>query len=297
MESKKWINYHHLYYFRTIAAEGGIAKAAKTLRLGQPTLSTQLKQFEEVLGIQLFDREKRQMILTEAGHVVLGYANDIFKLGDELLDTLSDRHFANKFQVQIGITETVPRHLAYRVFDFASQQRESYVSLNHGQPDQLLRELRAHKLDLVVSNVSPSLSEAKGLYAKKIAKMRVVICCGKSRVGLKKGFPKSIEGAPFIMPGPLTKLRQDVEHFLRLQEISVDVIAEVQDTGLQKIMANHDHGLIVIAEQAAEELLANKDLYSIGSIPDIYEELWLIAGDRKLQNPIAQAILKHFSIA
>jgi LysR family transcriptional activator of nhaA len=296
MSTKKWINYHHLYYFKVIASEGGIAKAAKKLRLGQPTLSTQLKQFEDVLGIELFDRSKRQLSLTDAGHVVLGYANDIFKLGDELLDTLSDHHFAHKFQVQIGISDTVPRQLAYRIFKFASEQRDAFVSLSQGQPDTLLRELRAHQLDFVVSNVSPGLTDSKGLYPKAVAKMPVIICGGPKLAGLKKGFPKSLNGQAFIMPGPLTKLRQDIEHFLRINDIQVNVIAEVQDTGLQKIMATHNDGLIAIAEPASVELVNAKELFPIGTVPDIHEDLLFIAADRKLQNPVAQVVLKNFTI-
>ena len=86
-----WINYHHLYYFKTIAEEQSVSKAALKLRLGQPTLSAQLKQFEDVLGVQLFDRKHKRLILTEQGRIALQYSQNIFRLGDEMIDALNDR--------------------------------------------------------------------------------------------------------------------------------------------------------------------------------------------------------------
>src|SRR3989338_5357862 len=105
------LNYHHLYYFKTIAIEGGIAKAAEKLRLGQPTLSTQLKQLEVMVGKPLFERRNRKMILTEAGKAALDYANEIFRLGDEMLEVLQDKLVANATHLQIGALDSVPKSI------------------------------------------------------------------------------------------------------------------------------------------------------------------------------------------
>jgi len=296
MTQRPWVNYHHLLYFKTIAIEGGIAKAAKKLRLGQPTLSTQMKQFEDTLGHELFDRSKRQLQLTEAGRMVLGYASEIFKLGDEMVDSLRDQHIATKLQVQIGAMDTVPKHLTLRVFHKAQQSYDCVVSVAEGHGDELLRELRAHRLDLVIANYPPPVGEAAGFYPKSIARMPVIICGAAKFAHLKRGFPQSLKDQPFVMPSLQSKLRHDVEHFLRLNEIHVNTIAEVQDTSLQKLMGAHGDGLIPIALPAAEELIANKELINIGMLHDVHEELWLIAAQRRIQNPVAAAIMKDFKI-
>lgn len=296
MKQRPWVNYHHLFYFRTIAVEGGIAKAAKKLRLGQPTLSTQMKQFEETIGHELFDRSKRQLQLTEVGRMVLGYASEIFKLGDELVDSLSDQHVATKIQVQIGAMDTVPKHLTLKVFHKAQASSDCVVSISEGHGDELLRELRAHRLDLVISNYPPPVGEAAGFYAKSIAKMPVVICASAKYSKIKRGFPASLNGQPFVMPSIQSKLRHDVEHFLKLNDIHVNTIAEVQDTSLQKLMGSHGDGLIPIALPAAEELISNKELINIGLLQDVHEELWLIAAQRRIENPVASAIMKDFKI-
>ena len=296
MTRRPWVNYHHLLYFKTIALEGGIAKAAKKLRLGQPTLSTQLKQFEETLGHELFDRSKRQLQLTEAGRMVLGYAAEIFKLGDEMVDSLCDQHIATKLQVQIGALDTVPKHLTLRAFHQAQSAYDCVVSISEGHGDELLRELRAHRLDLLISNYPPPVGEAAGFYAKNIARMPVVICGASKFAHLKRGFPASLNSQPFVMPSLQSKLRHDVEHFFKLSDIQVNTIAEVQDTSLQKLMGTCGDGLLPIALPAVEELIANKELVNIGTLSDVHDELWLIAAQRRIENPIAAAIMKDFKI-
>lgn len=296
MSQKPWLNYHHLYYFRVIALEGGIAKAAKKLRLGQPTLSTQMKQFEEALNQKLFDRSNRNLQLTEAGRLVLGYANEIFKLGDEMLDALSDQLSNAKVQVQIGAMDTVPKHLTLKVYHHAQSEFDAIVSISEGHGDELLRELRAHRIDLVLSNYPPPVGEGGGFYAKNIAKMPVVICGSPQFASLKRGFPESLKNQPFIMPSLQSKLRQDVEHYLKLRDIHVLVKAEIQDTSLQKLLGSHGDGLIPIAFPAAEELIAAKELVVVGALEDVHEDLWLIAAHRRIENPVAAAIMKSFRL-
>ena len=296
MPNRPWINYHHLLYFKTIAMEGGIGGAAKKLRLGQPTLSTQLKQFEDAIGNQLFDRSRRQLQLTEAGRLVLGYASEIFRMGDEMVDSLNDQHAAARVQVQIGATDMVPKLLTLRLYQQAQASFDCIVSLAEGHLDALLRELRAHNIDLVVANEPPPVGHAGGFYAKSIARMPVAICGHAKFAKLRKGFPESLQDQPFIMPSSQSKLRQDLEHYLKLADIRVSVRAEVQDTSLQKLMGSHGDGVVALAMPVAEEMVACKDLIVLGSLQNVYEELWLIAAHRRIQNPVAAAIMKDFRI-
>ena len=296
MPSRPWMNYHHLLYFKMIATEGGIAGAAMKLRLGQPTLSTQLKQFEDAIGHQLFDRSRRQLQLTEAGRLVLGYASEIFRLGDEMVDALNDQHTAARVQVQIGATDMVPKPLTLRLYHQAQATFDCMVSLSEGHTDALLRELKAHSIDLVVANEPPPVGNAGGFYAKSIARMPVVICGHAKFANLRKGFPESLQDQPFIMPLLQSKLRHDLEHYLKLADIKVSLQAEVQDTSLQNLMCSYGDGVMALALPVAEEMVATKELIIIGALQSVYEELWLIAAHRRIQNPVAAAIMKDFRI-
>ncbi|MEO1618193.1 MAG: LysR family transcriptional regulator [Planctomycetota bacterium] len=70
-----WLNYHHLLYFWTVAKEGSITLAAEKLHLSQPTLSTQVGKLEKSLGVKLFDRKGRNLVLTDTGQIVYRYAD------------------------------------------------------------------------------------------------------------------------------------------------------------------------------------------------------------------------------
>lgn len=295
MQRHQWLNYHHLFYFRAIATEGGIAKAAKRLRLGQPTLSTQLRQFEDAIGHALFDRRGKRLHLTEAGRAALEYAEEIFRLGAEMVEVLDDRKVDDHIELQVGAIDTVPKHLTLKLIERAQALRDCVISIAEGRADELMRELRAHRLDLVISNSPPTVGEL-GLYAKSIAKMPVIICGSRKFAPLKRNFPRSLEGAPFILPTRHSRLRQDIDHYMKLHQRRIIVGIEVQDTALQKLLATHGLGLTAIAEPAARELVESGELVVIGSLDGVTEELWLVAGERRLENPLAAQLMKSFKI-
>ncbi len=187
-----WLNYHHLYYFRVIASEGSIAKAAQKLRLGQPTLSAQLKQLEDRIGIQLFDRQHKKLILTESGRIALEYATEIFKMGHEMVEVLHDRLIPERTHVQLGALDSILKHLIFRLVKAAYALGPCSVSILEGKDDELIRELSTHRIDLILTNHIPSIADGKHIYSRLIAKLPVVVCAAPQFKSLKKGFPTSL---------------------------------------------------------------------------------------------------------
>lgn len=293
----QWLNYHHLYYFRTIAIEGGIAKAAEKLRLGQPTLSTQLKQLEEMVGKPLFERRNRKMILTDAGKAALDYANEIFKLGDEMIEVLQDRTVGNQTHLQIGALDSVPKSVILSlVMEAYKISPQCTVSILEGRGDELFRELYTHKIDLILSNYPPPAVEQKQVYSKSVAKLPVAIFCAPSFRKLKKSFPSSLNGQPFVLPTAHSKLRHDLNHYFKLQNIHVIPTAETQDTSLQKLLAKQGIGLAPLSEVAAENLIKEGTLQRLGTLKGVYEEIFLVSTQRKLENQVAAKLIKTFSL-
>ncbi|MDO9181916.1 MAG: LysR family transcriptional regulator [Bacteriovorax sp.] len=291
-----WINYHHLNYFRIIALEGSISKAALKLKIGQPTLSAQLKQFEDTIGIQLFERKHKKLILTESGMLALEYANEIFKMGDELLEVLHDRFVPSRPHVQFGALDSVPKHVVLAVAKAALKAGRCTVSLLEGSGDELIREMQLHKIDLVIANYIPSIKDDLKIYSRSIAKSPINIYGSKKYISLKKNFPNSLQDAPFILPTSHSKLRRDVENFFQTNRISFDIVAETQDTALQKLMGIDGLGLIPLTQNAAQLHLDENKLFEIGKIAGVYEEVFLISSGRKIENPISSVIMKHFKL-
>ncbi len=292
----QWINYHHLFYFKTIAEEGSVSKAAEKLRLGQPTLSAQLKQFEEVLGIQLFERQHKKLILTEQGKVALDYAKNIFKMGSEMYEVLHDRIKPLKPSLHIGALDSVPKQVILQLVQSALKLSPCQITLSEGKSDELLRELSAHRIDIIVSNFLPIGSDAKGLNPKSIAKRNVAFYGAPKYKKLRKGFPNSISGEPLILPTYDSKLRYDLDHWAKLNELEMDIIIESQDIGVKKLMAVSELGIIPTASHNVTKQVLSAQLVEIGKLQGIYEELFLISTKRKIPNPVAIKLFNSFSI-
>lgn len=289
----KWLNYHHLYYFRAIANEGGIARAAEKLRIGQPTLSAQLKQLEDMVGKSLFERRNRKLILTEAGRAALDYANEIFRLGEEMIEVLQDKTSEDQPHLQIGALDGVPKSVIRSIVMEAYKVAPCTVSILEGKGDELLRELRTHKIDLIVSNYPSQAMEETQVFSRSVAKLPVYVYGAKKFQNLKKSFPKSLDGKAFVLPTSHSKLRHDLNHYFKLHGLRIQPVAETQDTSLQKILAEHGVGLAPFSEVKG---VSDESLLRLGKLEEVYEEIWLISAQRKLENPIAATLMNTFTL-
>ncbi|NUN04594.1 MAG: LysR family transcriptional regulator [Bdellovibrio sp.] len=292
----QWINYHHLFYFKTIAEEGTVSKAAEKLRIGQPTLSAQLKQFEDNLGVQLFDRHHKKLILTEQGKVALDYSKNIFRMGSEMYEVLHDRLKPLKPSLNLGALDSVPKQIVHQLVKHAFRISPCQITLSEGKSDELLRELVSHRMDIMVTNFLPTGVDGKGLYAKSITKKNVAFYGAPKFKSLRKGFPKSISGEPMILPTYDSRLRQDLDHWAKLNKIELNIVIESQDISVKKLIAANEMGLIPTATHTVTEQVQRGELIEIGQLQGVYEELFLVTAQRKIENQIAAKLMDLFSV-
>lgn len=290
-----WLNYHHLYYFKVIATEGSIARASEKLLLGQPTLSAQLKQLEESLEVKLFDRKYRKLVITDAGKMVLEYANEIFKIGKELVDVVHDRKAPDRLKIQLGALDSIPKTLTLDIVKNAVKNFKCNISIVEGDGDKLLRNLLSSKIDMMISNYPPTITRPNELFVKSISRHPVVVCGHKKYKKFKKNFPESLNMAPFILPNYDSRMRYDLDHFFTLKNIQVDCIAETQDTSLQNLMCLSGMGLIPVTSLMVDKLIrTNTDLMVLGELEGVFEEFYLSTTSKKIPNPIADFIFKKY---
>jgi LysR family transcriptional activator of nhaA len=291
-----WINYHHLFYFKTIAEEGSVSKAAEKLHLGQPTLSAQLKQFEDTLGVQLFERQHKKLVLTEQGKVALDYSKNIFRMGSEMYEVLHDRMKPLRPSLHLGALDSVPKQIVLQLVKHAFRISPCQITLSEGKSDELLRELVAHKMDLMVTNFLPSGADARGLYPKSITKKNVAFYGAPKFKALRKGFPHSISGVPMIFPTYDSRLRQDLDHWAKLNKIELNIITESLDISVKKLMAVSELGLIPTATHTVTGQILRGELVEIGQLQGVYEELFLVTAQRKIENLIASKLRDSFIV-
>lgn len=291
-----WINYHHLFYFKIIAEEGSVSKAAEKLRLGQPTLSAQLKQFEDTLEIKLFERKHKKLILTEHGRVALDYSKNIFRMGAEMYEVLHDRIKPLKPTLHIGALDSIPKQIILKLAKQALKISPCQMTLSEGKSDELLRDLIAHKIDLIVTNYLPNGVDAKGISPRLITKNNVSIYGASKYKNLKRGFPKSISGIPIVVPTYDSKLRQDLEHWFKINDLELNIIVESQDISVKKLMAIDGLGLIPTASHTVSRQIENNELNEIGKLQGVHEEIFLLSANRKIENQIAVKLKDLFKV-
>ncbi len=291
-----WINYHHLFYFKTVAEEGSVSKAALKLRIGQPTLSAQLKQFEDNLGVQLFERQHKKLLLTEQGKVAFDYSKNIFRMGSEMYEVLHDRLKPLKPHLHLGSLDSVPKQIVLQMVKHAFRISPCQITLSEGKGDELLRELLAHRMDLMVTNFLPSGPDAKGLYPKSITKKNVAFYGAPKFKNLRKSFPQSISGQALIVPTYDSRLRQDLDHWAKLNKVELNIIVESQDIAVKKLMAINELGLIAAATHTVTGQVLRGELIEIGQVQGVYEELFLVSAQRKIENPIASKLKDSFVV-
>lgn len=292
----KWLNYHHLLYFRVIASEGSLAKASKTLLVGQPALSAQLKQLEASLGQQLFERKNRSLILTEAGKIALEYANEIFKKGEEFVQVFNDKSLGLKKHFRAAIVDGAPKTLATSLVECAQKAGDNcFVSIEEGTPDSMVKSIINHEFDICITNNIQSVYSDEVIITS-LGKHQVNAYGSKKFLKAKDKFPKSLKNKKFILPTRHSKLRYDLEHFFKDNLIQYDLVAEVQDSAVKKLMGEHGMGIIFLPEFAPLQLVKEKKLFKLGSLDGVFEEFWLIQKKLTLKNPITDEVVKKFKI-
>ena len=227
----EWLNYHHLLYFWTVAREGTIARASLELRLAQPTISGQIRALEDQLGEKLFQRSGRNLVLTDVGRMVFRYADDIFTTGRELMDTLRDRPTGRPVRLQVGVADEVTKIIAYRLLEPALRLPQPvHIVCRDGPSERLLTDLATHALDLVIADAPIAPGIKVKAFTHSLGETPVtVFATPKLAAPRRKGFPRSLDGAPFLVPTLGKTLRRTLDHYFDQAAIRPRIVAELKD--------------------------------------------------------------------
>jgi LysR family transcriptional regulator, transcriptional activator of nhaA len=287
----EWLNYNHLFYFWVVAREGSIAAATRKLNLTQPTISAQLRQLEESLGEKLFEKSGRGLVLTEAGRVALRYADEIFALGRELRDTLRDRPTGRPVRVTIGIADVVPKLVAYRVLRPAfAAGSEIEMVCREASSETLFAMLGQHEVDLVLTD-APAAGTALRAYNHLLGESGTTFFAVPALAAeARKSFPKSLHGAPLLLPGAGTQLRRALEMWLDANGIAPRRIGEFDDPALMTAFGRAGMGIFPGPSAIADEIEEQYKVRVVGHLPEVKERFYAVSAERKIKNPIVSAI-------
>lgn len=288
------LNYQHLFYFWSVAKEGGVSRASEVLHLAQPTISAQLAAFEDAVGEKLFHREGRKLVLTEAGRGVYHYAEEIFALGRELTSFLNGRGGGHVQRLTVGIADGLTKLLAYRLLEPALRLAGPIRLVCHeDKPERLLAELALHGVDLVLSDVPATPATGSRMFSHLLGKSGVgVFGTGELAGRYRPGFPNSLNAAPFLLPTPSLALRRSLDQWFDREGLSPNVRAEIEDSALLKTFGGAGVGLFVAPTLVEEEIRQQYRVEMLGTLEGVYERFHAISAQRKIQHPAVIAILE-----
>ena len=288
----EWLNYHHLQYFWVVAREGSIVKACERLRLAPPTISGQIRMLEEALGVKLFTRSGRKLVMTDIGRVVYRYAEEIFTIGQELQETLGGRSVSRPLRFEVGIADVVPKLVTRKLLEPCTKlPQQVQLICREDKPHRLLAELAIHELDIVISDtpVDPGI--------KIRAYNHLLIECGVIMFGTpslakkyRDGFPRSLNEAPFLLPTVGTALRRSLDEWFQNRHIVPKVVGEFVDSALLKVFGQSGAGLFAAPEVIRKEVQRGYGVQQVGPVRGIRERFYAISVERKLVHPAVVAI-------
>ncbi|MDN4053295.1 transcriptional activator NhaR [Massilia sp. YIM B02763] len=289
---KSDINFRHLFYFWVVAKEGGITRAAERLHLAVQTISSQLTLLEQSLGKTLFSQQGRRLVLTEAGRLALGYADQIFLLGEQMQEALNEAD-SGRIRLTVGISDSLPKLSAYRMLEAAMAiDKKVHLVCYEDQFEALLAELALHKLDVVLTDREVPSGSAMKVFSHRLFDSEMLVVGTKALAdAYREGFPANLNGAPFLLPARNNALRGRIDEWFMTHRVHPDVVGEFEDNALLNTFGRRGLGLFFAPAALANDIAEQFQAIEIGRASGVREQFYAISNDRKIQHPAVEAIL------
>ena len=286
------LNYHHLMYFWMVAREGTMARACERLLLAQSTLSAQIGALEHALGEKLFERAGRKLRLTDMGQTVFGYADEIFSLGRELVGSVKGRPTGRPLRLVVGVADGVPKLIAHDLLKPALRLAEPVrLIVREESTVKLLAALAVQEVDVVLAD-APAPSEVRvRAFNHLLGECGVTLFAAtKLAPKYRKGFPRGLEGAPFLLPGQTSTLRSALEQWFDKQRIHPRVVAEFDDSTLIKVFGQEGSGVFAAPSAIEASVCRQYDVAIVGRLDEMRERFYAVSIERRLKHPAVIAI-------
>lgn len=293
MAPPPWLNYHHLLYFHATVREGSITAAAKKLRLAQPTLSGQIKLLEDMLGEPLFERRGRGLELTEAGRTVFHYADEIFGLGQELLQAVHGRPTGQPLRFHVGVVDTLAKLAVYRLLEpVLALPGGVRLDVSEGSVVQLLGELAAHRLDLVLTDAPLPAGSGIRAFSHALGESGVSFYAAPAQAAvLRPEFPASLDGTPMLLPNVHCALRRGLDEWFDRHRLRPHIVGEFADMALLKAFGHAGAGCFAAPTALEEDVQRQYGVEVIGRAEEVRERYWAISSERRIRHPAVGAVV------
>jgi len=286
------LNYHHLRYFWAVAREGGVSRASEALDVAPSTISSQVAALENHLKCQLFRRVGRNIELTEAGQTAFRFAEEIFLLGQDLTESMRGRPEGHPARLAIGIADVVPKQVVAELLHAAYALEEgARVVCREGKPEVLMAALALRSFDALILDSAPPPSSRIRAHAEVLGSTGITLL-GRPELAerYRPQFPKSIDGAPLLLPTYESALRPALDRWFERRKITPSVIGEFDDSALMKAIAERGIGIVPVAHAVTLHAGSQHGLEAIGTLTGAEIRLYCVTVERKAEHVALDAI-------
>lgn len=286
------LNYRHLRYFWMVAKTGSIAKAAAQLHLTPQSISGQLTEFADTLGVELFRRAGRNLELTDTGRRVARYAEDIFTTGDELLELVRDKAFTKTMSFRVGCADSVSKLIACQLVEPALKLSDPVrLICREGRLDSLVADLAVHRLDLVIADrpIPPHFSVRAYSHLLGESTMSAFATAALAE-RLGKPFPACLDEAPLLMPGEDFAIHQRLLRWLEDSDVHPRVVGEFDDSAMMKAFGQSGAGVFFAPTVIASQVCRQYGVQVLGQVNKVVEQVYALTTERRMSHPATVAV-------
>jgi LysR family transcriptional activator of nhaA len=287
------LNFRHLYYFWVVAKEGSITRAAERLDVAIQTISAQLSLLEQAVGKALLAPQGRRLVLTDAGRVALGYADQIFLLGEQMQDALMSLDMERTLRLTVGISDSVPKLISSRLLEAAlSMPQRVKLVCYEDNFESLLGDLSLHKLDVVLTDRPVPSGTTLRVFSHLLGESEMMLF-GAPELAKKyrAGFPSSLHTAPLLLPTRNNPVRARIDHWFEVHEVRPNVVGEFDDNALLNTFGRSGLGLFPASSALVADVERQFGAVAVGELAQVRDQFYAISNERKIRHPAIEAIL------
>ncbi|WP_265946058.1 LysR family transcriptional regulator [Dechloromonas sp. A34] len=286
------LNYKHLHYFWVVAQEGSITRAAERLGVAVQTISGQLSVLERQLGKALFNSQGRGLVLSEAGRVALGYADQIFQLGDALVDAVQSSDSESTLRLRAGISDGIPKLLAYRLLSKVTEMpADVRLICDEGEFETLLADLALHHLDVVLTDRAAPVGGNLKVFSSRLGDFATGLFAAPQLVArYSKEFPKSLDGAPLLLPTRHNALRNRIDRWLESTGVRPKIVGEFEDSALLNTFGRGGLGIFPAPLALADQIASQLNAQPLGPMSGVSEQIYAISNERRIRHPAIEVL-------
>ncbi|MBK8320731.1 MAG: LysR family transcriptional regulator [Betaproteobacteria bacterium] len=286
------LNYKHLHYFWVVAQEGSITRAAERLGVAVQTISGQLSLLERQLGKALFNSQGRGLVLSEAGRTALGFADQIFQLGDALVDAIQSSDNESTLRLRAGISDGIPKLLAYRLLSsVTSMPVDVRLICDEGEFETLLADLALHRLDVVLTDRAAPVGGNLKVFSTRLGDFENGLFAIPALVErYRPGFPQSLDGAPMLLPTRHNAIRGRIDRWLESTGVRPKIVAEFEDSALLNTFGRGGLGIFPAPLVLADQIAAQLNAQTLGAMAGVSEQIYAISNERRIRHPAIEVL-------